>query len=177
MDNGFLQSGLRLNQYIAKFDKWTEIELETRKKDLSDKALKIWRYPSTNFVPVVKDDDLISLSEDNGAATHRKITYFLFQGDKYEVKDWANMMMKMAQLLYKMNPDLLYKEAEGDKNVWFLTSPSDYYQELAPGLYYCPSRSSTWNKMSILKNLFKIYRLDEEDLVFGVAPVKEDDEQ
>ncbi|MDD6184417.1 MAG: DUF262 domain-containing protein [Bacteroidales bacterium] len=109
IENGFLQSGLRLNQYIAKFDQWTEKELEMRKKDLSDKALKIWTYPSTNFEPVKKEDDVVSLSEDNGVATGRKITSFLFKDTIYAVSDWAKMMWEMVQLLYAINPSLLYK--------------------------------------------------------------------
>lgn len=176
IENGFQQSGLRLNQYIAKFDKWTETELEARKKELSDKALKIWSYPLTNFEPLRKEDDLISLSEDNGAATGRKITYFMFQDTKYEVSDWAKMMWEMAQLLYIIDPPLLYKEARSKRNVWFQTSPAKHYQELATGLYFCPSHSSTWNKMAILKNLFKIYQIDEDQLAFGVSPLKEDEE-
>ena len=177
IENGFLQSGLRLNQYIAKFDQWTEKELEMRKKDLSDKALKIWTYPSTNFEPVKKEDDVVSLSEDNGVATGRKITSFLFKYTIYAVSDWANMMWKMAQLLYAINPSLLYKEARSKKNVWFQTTPAKHYQELATGLYFCPSHSSTWNKMAILKNLFKLYQIDEDELAFGLAPIKEDSEQ
>ena len=177
IENGFLQSGLRLNQYIAKFDKWTEEELELRKKELSEKALKIWSYPSTNFEPAKKEDDVISLSEDNGAATGRKITYFIFQGSRSNVGDWAKMMWEMASFLYIINPSLLYKEARSRKNVWFRTTPETHYQELAPGLYFCPSHSSTWNKMAILTNLFKLYQIDEDELAFGVAPVKEEDEK
>ena len=176
IENGFLQSGLRLNQYIAKFDQWTEKELETRKKDLSDKALKIWTYPSTCFAPVKKEDDVVSLSEDNGVATGRKITSFLFKDTIYAVSDWAKMMWEMAKLLYDINPSLLYKEARSKKNVWFQTTPAKHYQELATGLYFCPSHSSTWNKMAILKNLFKIYQIDEDELAFGLAPIKESDE-
>lgn len=177
IENGFLQSGLRLNQYIAKFDQWTEKELEMRKKDLSDKALKIWTYPSTNFEPVKKEDDVVSLSEDNGVATGRKITSFLFKDTIYAVSDWAKMMWEMAKLLCEINPSLLYKEARSKKNVWFQTTPAKHYQELATGLYFCPSHSSTWNKMAILKNLFKLYQIDEDELAFGLAPIKEDSEQ
>lgn len=176
IENGFLQSGLRLNQYIAKFDQWTEKELEIRKKYLSDKALKIWTYPSTNFKPVKKEDDVVSLSEDNGVATGRKITSFLFKDTIYAVSDWAKMMWEMVQLLYAINPSLLYKEARSKKNVWFQTTPAKHYQELAAGLYFCPSHSSTWNKMAILKNLFKIYQIDEDELAFGLAPVKENED-
>ena len=177
IENGFLQSGLRLNQYVAKFDKWTEEELEMRKKDLSDKALKIWTYPSTNFKPVKKEDDVVSLSEDNGVATGRKITSFLFKDTIYAVSDWAKMMWEMAKLLCEINPSLLYKEARSKKNVWFQTTPAKHYQELATGLYFCPSHSSTWNKMAILKNLFKIYQIDEDELAFGLAPVKEENNE
>ena len=177
IENGFLQSGLRLNQYIAKFDQWTEKELEIRKKDLSEKALKIWSYPLTSFAPVKKEDDVVSLSEDNGVATGRKITSFLFQDTIYNVSDWAKMMWEMAQLLYAINPSLLYKEARSKKNVWFQTTPSKHYQELAPGLYFCPSHSSTWNKMAILKNLFKLYQIDEDELAFGLAPIKEENNE
>ena len=177
IENGFLQSGLRLNQYIAKFDQWTEKELEMRKKDLSDKALKIWTYPSTNFEPVKKEDDVVSLSEDNGVATGRKITSFLFKDTIYAVSDWAKMMWEMAKLLCEINPSLLYKEARSKKNVWFQTTPAKHYQELATGLYFCPSHSSTWNKMAILKNLFKIYQIDEDELAFGLAPIKEENNE
>ena len=177
IENGFLQSGLRLNQYIAKFDQWTEKELEMRKKDLSDKALKIWTYPSTNFEPVKKEDDVVSLSEDNGVATGRKITSFLFKDTIYAVSDWAKMMWEMVQLLYAINPSLLYKAARSKKNVWFQTTPAKHYQELAAGLYFCPSHSSTWNKMAILKNLFKIYQIDEDELAFGLAPIKEENNE
>ena len=31
--------------------------------------------------------------------------------------------------------------------------------------------------MSILKNLFKVYQIDEDDLVFGVAPIKEENNE
>ena len=177
IENGFLQSGLRLNQYIAKFDQWTEKELEMRKKDLSDKALKIWTYPSTNFKPVKKEDDVVSLSEDNGVATGRKITSFLFKDTIYAVSDWAKMMWEIAKLLCEINPSLLYKEARSKKNVWFQTTPAKHYQELATGLYFCPSHSSTWNKMAILKNLFKLYQIDEDELAFGLAPIKEENNE
>lgn len=177
IENGFLQSGLRLNQYIAKFDQWTEKELEMRKKDLSDKALKIWTYPSTNFEPVKKEDDVVSLSEDNGVATGRKITSFLFKDTIYAVSDWAKMMWEIAKLLCEINPSLLYKEARSKKNVWFQTTPAKHYQELATGLYFCPSHSSTWNKMAILKNLFKLYQIDEDELAFGLAPIKEENNE
>lgn len=174
MENGFIQSGLRLNQYIAKFDKWTLEELEQRKEHLAERALKIWEYPETYYAPAQQEDEIVSLSEDNGVATGRGIQYFIFQGERQNVREWSEMQWEMALKLFEINPAILYQEAAG-KNVWFdTTAVSKGYKRIADGLYFCPSSSSTWNKMAILKNLFKLYEIDEDDLSFGLQPRKDD---
>jgi hypothetical protein len=38
-------------------------------------------------------------------------------------------------------------------------------------------KSGKCRKMSILKNLFKVYQIDEDDLVFGLAPIKEENNE
>lgn len=174
MENGFKQSGLRLNHYIAQFDKWSEEELEQRKQELSRIAKAIWSYPETSFEPEVIDDDIVNLSEDNGIATGRKLQYYIFQVEKEDVDEWSEMMWAVINKLFAINPVILYEEAKSNKNVWFSTTEaSKHYKKIAEGLFYCPSRSSTWNKMAILKNLFRLYQIDEDDLQFGLKPIKQ----
>jgi uncharacterized protein with ParB-like and HNH nuclease domain len=174
MENGFKQSGLRLNHYIAQFDKWSEEELEQRKQELSRIAKAIWSYPETDFEPDVLDDDIVNLSEDNGIATGRKLQYYIFQDEKEDVDEWSEMMWAVINKLFAINPVILYEEAKSNKNVWFSTTEaSKHYKKIAEGLFYCPSRSSTWNKMAILKNLFRLYQIDEDDLQFGLKPIKQ----
>ena len=174
MENGFKQSGLRLNHYIAQFDKWNEEELEQRKQELSRMAKVIWSYPETSFEPEVIDDDIVNLSEDNGIATGRKLQYYIFQDEKEDVDEWSEMMWAVINKLFAINPVILYEEAKSNKNVWFSTTEaSKHYKKIAEGLFYCPSRSSTWNKMAILKNLFRLYQIDEDDLQFGLKPIKQ----
>lgn len=175
MEDGFKHSGLRLNHYISYFSKWGVEEMEQRKVELSKMAKTIWPYPITDFEPETQDDDRVSLSEeDNGISTGRKIQYYIFQDEKEEVSDWAEMMWGVVNRLFAINPVPLYEEAKGDKNVWFATTgTSKNYKKIAEGLYFCPSRNSTWNKMAILKNLFRIYQIDEDDLQFGLKPVKQ----
>ena len=174
MENGFKQSGLRLNHYIAQFDKWSEEELEQRKQELSRIAKAIWSYPETSFEPEVIDDDIVNLSEDNGIATGRKLQYYIFQDEKEDVDEWSEMMWAVINKLFAINPVILYEEAKSNKNVWFSTTEaSKHYKKIAEGLFYCPSRSSTWNKMAILKNLFRLYQIDEDDLQFGLKPIKQ----
>lgn len=176
MEHGFLDSGIRLNHFIAQFDKWGEEELNLRKEKLSQMALEIWKYPETTFIPDQEEDEIVSLSEDNGFARNRNIKFFVFKGERQDVQNWAEMMWEMAKKLFEINPAILYQEAAGDRLVWFQTTETHSYRKLAESLYYRPSGSSTWNKMSILKRLFKLYDIDEDDLSFGLKPTREGDD-
>ena len=44
MKGGFQQSAVRLNEYVRKQKRWSEIELRRRGKLLANRALKIWPY-------------------------------------------------------------------------------------------------------------------------------------
>ena len=176
IENGFCQSGLRLNQYIAKFDKWTEDELNTRNAKLSEMALKIWPYPATSFVPPVNEGDTSSLADDTNAQTGRQIQYYEFFGDKIAVQSWAELLWKVVNTLFELDPTILYDVAKSD-NVWFMTETDDPdYHKLADGLYFCNSKSNTYNKIAILKNLFKLYGIDEDDLTFLLKPIEDSDD-
>lgn len=177
MDHGFLKSGLRLNQYIAQYDQWTEKELKERCEHLMKVALEIWPCPTTTFVPEQKEDEVLTLAEDNAVFTNRDIMYFVFQEEKHTVTNWTDMMWQVAEILYSINPAILYQEASNKKNVWFSTTQaSNNYRKLAEKLYYCPGSSSTWNKMAILKNLFRLYQFDEDDLSFALQPLKSEED-
>lgn len=46
MTGGFKESALRLNSYLIKLTEWNENRIKERAKLLSDKAKKVWEYPS-----------------------------------------------------------------------------------------------------------------------------------
>lgn len=64
MKNGFEDSGIRMNTYIAKKDKWTLTELEERSKYLMGRALEIWAAPTSKFKPAKKQMDSFTLDDD-----------------------------------------------------------------------------------------------------------------
>ena len=45
---GFDQSAVRLNQFVREQPAWTAAEMETRSKQLAERALKIWPYPESS---------------------------------------------------------------------------------------------------------------------------------
>ena len=63
-ENGFKNSGFRMNQLIAQKDQWTLSELEERDAYMVSRALIIWSYPSTEYRPTEKQLDSVTLDED-----------------------------------------------------------------------------------------------------------------
>ncbi len=176
MEDGFIDSGLKLNQYIAGFDKWTEEELMLREENLLEKAMKLWPYPETSFIPYQRHQDVIYLSDDCHAPVGKAISGFSFKDTFYKVEDWSDMIREMISILFSMDPSCLYREAKDPDNVWFLTTQEkDEYYKVADGLYFT-THSSTSCKMRILKNLFKRYMLDEDELFFHVMEYGESSE-
>ena len=98
MENGFDDSGIRMNTYIAKKDKWTLAELEERNDYLLKRSLEIWKLPETEFKPAEKQLDSCTL-EDDSELTGRQIARFSFRNTEQPVSSWVEMFQKVMQLV------------------------------------------------------------------------------
>ena len=171
MEHGFASSGLRLNQYIASFEKWTETELKLRKAHLIELAQNIWKYPETEFTPAEKDDEVVSLSEDY-RFTGRGIKAFTLLDTQYNVKDWVDAIVEIYKQLYFIDPSLLHAEANNPANVWITPKPVEgVCKKIAEGVYLCTG-SDTMTKVRLIKNLLLKYQLDEDDVTVILTPDK-----
>ena len=169
MEHGFTSSGLRLNQYIASFEKWTEDELKLRKAHLIELARCIWKYPETDFVPAEKDDEIVALSEDY-RFTGRGIKAFTLLDTQYTVRDWVDTIVEIYKQLYFIDPSIIHLEANNPDNVWISTKPfENAYRKIAEGIYLCTG-SDTMTKVRLIKNLLLKYQLDEDDVTVILTP-------
>ena len=94
MENGFDDSGIRMNTYIAKKENWTLKELEERNEHLMGRALTIWARPTTAFQPEEKQLDAYTL-EDDEMLSGRLIARFSYKNnvETYEVGDNKDVIM------------------------------------------------------------------------------------
>ena len=170
MEHGFSQSGIRLNQDIAQKDKWTLAELEERDRALTQQALKIWARPVTNYKPAEKQLDSYTLDDDAEAFSGRLIAKFSYKNTEQPVGSWAEMYEKVLRILYAEDMSIIENLAgsseEGipyhfsiNKNAFIKSA------EVGEGIYVL-TNSSTQNKLSVLKRVFKLYNEDPNDLVF-----------
>ncbi|MGR7840798.1 DUF262 domain-containing protein [Finegoldia sp. P3-F-LR] len=169
MKNGFEDSGIRMNTYIAKKDKWTLTELEERSKYLMGRALEIWAAPTSKFKPAKKQMDSFTL-DDDASLSGRLITSFSYKNTEQPVSSWVEMFQKVLQILYAEDRSIIIKLAVStEDNVarHFTTNESDFKKsvEIGDGIFVW-TNSSTQSKISVLNRVFELYDADPSDLVF-----------
>lgn len=170
MEHGFSQSGIRLNQDIAKKDKWTLAELEERDSALTQQALKIWIRPTTDYKPAEKQLDSYTLDDDAETFSGRLIAKFNYKNTEQPVGSWAEMYEKVLRILYAEDMSIIENLAGSSEEgvpYHFSTNKNAFIKsaEVGEGIYVL-TNSSTQNKLSVLKRVFKLYNEDPNDLVF-----------
>ena len=171
MKDGYLQSGIRMNQRIAQKDTWGLAELEERNRDLIEQGLEIWEAPVTSFKPVEKQLDSCTLDDDVNLSG-RLIARFTFKNTEQPVTSWIDMFERVVRILHAEDQSVLsklaYANAEDvDLAAYVSTNKTELrgYSEIEEGLYF-EKNTSTWMKISVLRRLFKLYNIDPIDLVF-----------
>lgn len=169
MPNGFDDSGIRMNTWIAKKSRWTLAELEERSQYLAGRALTIWAAPVTDFQPKEKQMDSCTL-EDEAELTGRLIARFAFKNTEQPVTSWVEMFQKVIQILYEEDKMIITKLAVSEQDniaLHFGTGPDAFAKslEVGDGIYVW-TNTSTQSKLSVLNRLFKLYNEDPADLVF-----------
>ena len=170
VENGFRDSGLRMNQIIAREEKWGLAELEKRNEELKNRALRIWALPKTEYEPEEKQMDIYSL-EDDAELTGRVIVKFSFRNNEEIVSSWAEMYQKVLQILHQEDKAILTKLAKNsdkeDLSVHVSYHKEDFPSsvEIADGIHAL-TKTSTVSKLALFRRFFALYRIEESDLIF-----------
>lgn len=179
MENGFAQSGLRMNSWIARQQKWTLAELEYRNNMLMQQALEIWAIPGTSYKPVEKQLDACTL-EDDIDLSGREIVRFEYKNTGQPVNSWIAMQEQILKILHADDRSVLSvlahtHNAENELDAYVSDNPAELRGplQIEQGIYI-ERNTSTSTKISILRKFFKAYKANPEDLVFYLKDVNED---
>ncbi|HOO25180.1 MAG TPA: DUF262 domain-containing protein [Clostridiales bacterium] len=167
--NGFADSGIRMNQLIARYDKWTLEEIKDRNDRLVERALQIWPLVETDYEPAQITVEYFSLAEEYDV-TNRGISKFSFMGKEAKVNNWTEMYLEVLRRLYDENPLYLVELAEDRSEKGLSNFVSNYevtddYIPIKPDLYIRTDIKHEV-KLDILRRFFEIYGIDEDELVF-----------
>ena len=183
MKNGFLESGIRMNQLIAQKDIWTLVELEERNTYLSKRALQIWGMPHTEYKPAEKQMDSYSL-DDEADLSGRTIAKFSYKNTEQPVASWIDMFERVLKILHSEDKSVLSKlaystDSDGEMVAYISNKSTNLRNafEIEEGLY-AERNTSTFTKIALLRKLFKLYDVDSSELIFFLRDVNDstDDE-
>ena len=174
--NGFLDSGIRMNVYIASKDKWTFKELEDRSDYLKDRALDIWKLPSTDYRPAEKELDYFTL-EDAESANGRNIARFSFKNTEQPVTSWVDMYQRVLRMLYEEDKSVIIRLASSGEDgiaahFAYGSASIRYSVEIAEDIYV-NTNTNTQSKLNNLIRIFEMYDIDLSELVFYLRDANE----
>lgn len=171
MKNGFIQSGLRINQWIGMKDKWTEVEIEERDSLLQNKAMDIWPIISSSYEPPEKQLDTIIL-EDEVILTGRSISGYSLLGVEQEVNSWTDMYCQVLAQLHAKDKSILTKLAvnqdpDVDLSLHFSTNSSSLksLRKIDNDIYVWTG-TDTQYKVNVLKKIITMFDVEPSELVF-----------
>lgn len=168
--NGFKDSGIRMNQKLANYDQWTPDELFERNEAMVMRGIKIWPMVETEYKPLKKSLDSVTLADDY-SLKGRKIVRYSFKGEEKPVSTWSEMYYSVMSTLHRGDSLILLQLAADKTNkdlcafVSETSSDSYQYTELEEGIYLW-TNTSTESKTSLLRRFFKVFEIEEEELVF-----------
>lgn len=171
MKNGFVDSGLRLNQWIGQREDWGLAELEERDQQLRGRVLEIWCYPTSQYRPEEKLLDTVALDEDL-VFTGKLLSRYCFKGSEQPVTSWTDMYQQVITMLHAENKAVLTKlalaqDASEGLSLHFSTSETAFNacRQIDTGLYVWTG-TDTQYKINVLRKLFAQFGIAESELIF-----------
>jgi hypothetical protein len=170
MEDGFLYSGIRMNQRIAGESKWGIIELERRAEYMKKQAFELWPFCKTTYAPIEKQFDEYALDDDI-IFTNKSIAKYRYSGIEQGAQSWAEMYVAVLRMLHEKNKTIFNYLADADDAVelaiHFARNESDFNRcaKIDDNIYVWMN-TSTQYKINLLLKHFEVFGEDPENLVF-----------
>lgn len=168
IENGFEESHLQMNKFVAGCEQWTEKELKDRCEQQKELALKLWPYPTTSFEPEVQVNEKHNLDEMVDL-TGKVLVSFEFMGTPYSTDAWVDMYVKVVKFLYELDATKLYRLVELDEGLGahFISKEENGFTQIADGAFLYTA-TSTMSKINNLRKVFDFFEIDQSELTFEV---------
>lgn len=167
---GLRESGFRMNQMIAQKQNWTLKEIYQRNEELKTTALRLWSFSKSQYSPTKHCFTSYTLEEDY-CFTGKTILKFQFQGIEQNVKNWTDFFEKILMILHETDKTILNRLAEDNNkkepSIYVCRSKGNLqkqgYRAISKNIYVFVNMS-TQHKIHMLKRLFQLYRIEQNEL-------------
>ena len=164
---GYKDSAFRLSNYMKTHKQWTEIELQERGQLLLKSFKQLWPMITTDYKPLEKEVDVVSLDDDDVEFTGRMISAYIYKGERHQVTTWKDMLVEVCKTLYGEKPtEMLYLAT---KNSYLYSKEESFTSAIAENCHVWSS-SNTKSKRSTLLYIFKELNISPSFLEIELVP-------
>lgn len=138
--------------------------------------MSLYPMPTSNFKPVPKPVDEVSLDDDDFVPTKRALRWYSIFGKKYEETVWAMFYVNVVKILYQRFPDefdsIIDKHYLWSVNKWDEKSCVRFDNNL-----YLWTSMDNKSKINALKYMFDVVDLPLSELTIAMEPLKRSAEE
>lgn len=175
MVDGFKDSHVHMNAWIAQRQKWDEEELEARCAMMQDLFCQLWPMPTDSVVMRVDESNRFTLDEIHDLSG-RKINAWSFFGDRHQEGVWKNMYTDMLSILSELDAAQFRKGAMSvashAKTYFSESDEGSLYVKVLDNLYARHSLS-VWSMASNLGEIFDAMGIDHDELIVELVSESE----
>lgn len=177
MEDGYKDSHVHMNAWVAQQEKWGKEELEVRCARMSNRFCELWPLPKDVVSMKVDESNRFALDELQDL-TGRKINAWTFMGDRHGEGVWKNMYTDMLSILSELDAASFRKGAMSvathAKTAFSERDEGPLYMRIMDNLYARHTLSVS-NMADNLSEIFDVMGIDHDDLV--VELVNESDKE
>ena len=167
---GFKDSCVAMNKEISNCEHWTFKEIADRCRNIAQQATKIWPYPTTNFKPVIIEDEQVPIDADY-KFKGRYIKSYTFNGITVAVDSWADAFTGIVKSLFEIDSSILTQLAKSEKEVFYSSKECDGFNKISDNLYVMVS-CNTERKVAQMIKLLELYGLESDDISVAIYSKK-----
>ena len=168
MENGFIDSGFKLNKFIASQEEWKEPQLIKRQELLIKECIDTWKLPDNKFEPELIEYQRYSIDDEFDFTGTSPLSYSFLGIDK-KVTSWKEMIADVVSQLHKINKSVIYKiiENKTDLSSWFISEDKPGWVNIDENIYIWLN-NDTFSKIKFINNLLALYDKEPSELVVEI---------
>ena len=156
--------GILLNEFVRQQDKWNEEKLLQRQKLLVESALKLWEYPTTDYIPSATLAQQVTLDDEDYNFKGKKLRCVMLLGMEYKTSnmEWSKALLWIYQNLFELDPQPLFDLAADPNEFYFVQKEDNVNTKVSEGVYvYLNNDTNT--KIRTLRRVAEKYSFNSGD--------------
>jgi uncharacterized protein with ParB-like and HNH nuclease domain len=161
-EQGYKFSRLWLNRELKNKDLWNKTEIENRTKLITERFLKIWKYPYIEIENSAENNEVNIFDAED--PTGKKMEYYIFFDQRVNVTTVTHFYVYLFRQLFDLQPNLFFS-SDIERRIILTANPNEYgnrkFGKLNDTYYLCVNFSSQ-EKFERIKEALTLFGFEDK---------------